>query len=616
MKLTRIFSLLLALIMALCVLAACGTGEPDLSGPGNKEGTFSIPTEYSYSMERDGATMSVKIHVEFQENQLTLTSQYEESNGEFSRSETEKSIYLLDEYGNVVREMREGIYTGGNSVYDYVYTDGGRRLRAVSSRSGGYSSDRFYVTAYAHNGDIVTSEEFYDQGSRGKEEKTYVYDKNGRLVKEASDRYGWTETYEYDEHGTVTKNLTTREDGDDTLREFKNEYSDGKLKRITGSSEADGEKQEVTLSVGKYESFKMTKGQYLCALLLSLYQDAEMFRGEGTGSGEIRYADGTVLVKAEQDGDGKVTRETYYLPEGKVDYVCEYTYHEGRLRTYTYRNAEGETLLTLNTDAAGSLLNAGENVEYEYDEQGNVVKMTVLHYDGSIDYIEEYDENGNLAKTHFYQDGAYGSTTEYDRENNTYTRMRLREDGSFEWCTVYDSATDFRLRDINYFDDGAYVIEEFDRATGHQISCVCYYAGGALYYEQEFDAFGRLTKETDYYESGALSSVQLFDENENCTELTGYDEDGSFLFHMTYEYDADDFYIKSVGYDEDGNLLWYSIPAYDEAGNIISESDYRPDGSLESRSERTYDEDGNLLTNVTYFYDEEGNLTGESHWDP
>ena len=348
MKLTRAFSLLLALIMALCVLAACDKA-PDLSGPGDKEGEFSIPTELSYSLEMEGAKMSVKINAEFKENELSLVMRMEQSKGEFSQTKAEKVSFLLDEYGNVVRQLNYDLDTL-RSADDYSYGENGV-LKEERSHSVDSAPSRF--TAYtAGEGDALNFTQYSSWGASDNGTLTRSYDEQGRLLSRTSS-YGVTVSYEYDDNGNAVKQTRKYSDGETSTQEFKNGYSSGRLKSITTMTEIEeGVEKELTLSVGSYKSFKMTKGQYVNIMLMLINQDAELFRGESAGSGEIRYADGTVYKKTEQNGN--TTKETYYLPEGKLDYICETVYENGKLRSKTFTDAEGEVTLSLTLDENGN----------------------------------------------------------------------------------------------------------------------------------------------------------------------------------------------------------------------------------------------------------------------
>ena len=355
MKLTRAFSLLLALIMALCVLAACNKA-PDLSGPGDKAGEFSIPTEYSYSAEVDGVKISAKINVTFKENELSLVMHYEQSKGEFSQTETEKRSYLLDEFGNVVREV--AYRTDGKIRYleDYFYGAYGAR---TEYRSHGVNTAPEEYTAYTAEGDTLTYTTYNRWGSGSTGKYTYTYDEQGRLLSETTN-YGSTTLYEYDDKGNLTKTTNTYGDEEPNVEEIKNAYSGSNLKSITRTEiDDEGVEHEIVISVGSYKSFKMTKGQYVCIMLMTMSNDPDMFRGEDAGSGEIRYADGTVYKKTEQNGN--TTKETFYLPEGKLDYICETVYENGKLRSKTITGADGEVSLSLNFDANG------DPIEPSYD---------------------------------------------------------------------------------------------------------------------------------------------------------------------------------------------------------------------------------------------------------
>lgn len=607
MKLVRFGSVLLALAMALCIFAGCGKGTPELSKPKDR----AFPTEFAATYQIDGAEVSITTDVAFAENQLTLTTRAT-LDGEPASPEPEKTIFLLDEYGNVVREIRYRRDGTLKSVEDYVYAADGRVIRSVSDDSySDFSTGGFLFVAYAYEGDAVKREGFYAHGPENATTRVRVYDENGRLVTETNDSFGWTRTYTYDEQGNLVKDALEGADNETSLTEYKNEYSDGRLTKVTSTYRG----KNTYTTVGKYETVQMTEGQYRCAMLLAMHQDPEMYRGGAGGSGEVRYADGKALKDAEVGQNGKPRKETYYLPDGSVQYTCEYAYDGDWLWAYTYRNAQGEPLLALNSDIKGKLLLSNDRLEYEFDSQGNVSKKTVRTANGEIDYVEEYDKAGEVAKKHDYTNGRVSRTTVYEPEAGTYTYTDYREDGSVGGISVRDIATGRELQHTYCYEDGARETTEYDPATGARIKNTGYDENGVVRDVTEYDpATDKTVKHTWYYESGEVSHLALFDGDGNFTEEITYKKNGAVESSAKHEHDANGVLTKSVYYDGDGNMTRYTVPTYDAWGNTVKQCDYLPDGSLFALTEWTFDENGNLLTEDSYTYDGQGNVTWEDHW--
>ena len=158
-------------------------------------------------------------------------------------------------------------------------------------------------------------------------------------------------------------------------------------------------------------------------------------------------------------------------------------------------------------------------IEYEYDQNDELVKESWYNTDGSLQRVYEYDTNGNMIKHSKYAytpDGALELyiITEFDAEGNIVKNSTFNSDGSLNdcWITEYD---------IN----------------GNKVKESRIVADGRLDYVKEYNANGNLILEMWYdYDSGSYMHIESeFDSNGNLTKEIWYDSDGT-VAHV-YEYD-------------------------------------------------------------------------------
>lgn len=338
----RTLALLLLLALTLAVFSVCGKNKSD---PG-EVAEYELPTKLTRALTMDGEKVSVTETVEFAKNQLSVTYDSETYTG------LGKTIYLLDEYGNIVRKVDyDGSGNAANSA-DYVYDGDGRRTRGVMDVHLTGSMIYSY-NVYTYSGDRVAVRD-YILGTGEPQELTMKYDKNGRLVQVGHQEEAIT--YEYDQYG----HIASRGHGGERS-EFELAYDDsGRLTGMVGELD----RTELNLSFGDYKTFQMTEGQYRCALLLLAMEDTEMYRGKSAGDSEkICYADGTPLKTCSYSDDGRLLTETFYLPDKEVEYTVRYSYDDGKLSGALYEDAKGKELLALSFDADG-------NPVVPYDGQG------------------------------------------------------------------------------------------------------------------------------------------------------------------------------------------------------------------------------------------------------
>lgn len=179
------------------------------------------------------------------------------------------------------------------------------------------------------------------------------------------------------------------------------------------------------------------------------------------------------MLQATGEAISNATYEYDYNPEGHL--VRKAGFYDGELDgevTYEY-DANGNLIYQSETKAT-SLGNAMAK-KCEYDEDGNLVKETLLESDGNVNrvYTYEYDENGKQILQHEFN-AAGEETLSYEL---------------CEWKYEYD-------------EEGR-VIEEWKEGTEH--------GGKYEHYEYEYDEHGNVCKKKDLtlhttYEYAPLSA--------------------------------------------------------------------------------------------------------------
>lgn len=179
------------------------------------------------------------------------------------------------------------------------------------------------------------------------------------------------------------------------------------------------------------------------------------------------------MLQATGEAISNATYEYNYNPEGLL--VRKAGFYDGELDgevTYEY-DANGN--LTYQSETKATSLGNAMAKKCEYDEDGNLVKETLLESDGNVNrvYTYEYDENGKQILQHEFN-AAGEETLSYEL---------------CEWKYEYDQ-------------EGR-VIEEWKEGTEH--------GGKHEHYKYEYDEYGNVCKKKDLtlhttYEYAPLSA--------------------------------------------------------------------------------------------------------------
>lgn len=239
--------------------------------------------------------------------------------------------------------------------------------------------------------------------------------------------------------------------------------------------------------------------------------------------------------------------------------------------------------------------------QYEYDTAGNVLRQSTQHlYDWSDEYSTtyneetteteyEYDAAGNLIR----KKSSHDSTNNYFQNSTEYSYgSHSKESGTEETSYEYDPAGNLiRMRymsnqelEENYVGDG----EDNDNSRKES---------DTWEYTYVYDNTGKLLKETEIYVSQTVWS-------------NGDESTNEYTYWTEYEYDDNGYpsrMSRFVDYRPDSPIGWEEYE-YDQSGNLLRE--------IEEHSiiEYEYDADGNQLKE-TYYYDGKEQHRTENEYD-
>ena len=287
----------------------------------------------------------------------------------------------------------------------------------------------------------------------------------------------------------------------------------------------------------------------LC-LVLSLGVLSACGKGDSTGA-EPESVQAVVEATTEQDtveptSEGVTVSEetTTSEPEIKTVYLLSKEVHYG-----------GDTELLLFT-------------EYEYNDQGNLIKKTGYDETGAVSDVMEYDIHGNQISEIYYREGSVDLALEYKNEYDdkgcmVKTTVTFIDDGALRNTMEYEYDSKGNLiKEVEYFADGneGSVCEYDDKGNMTKLIVRIQSVSGEIVSyspnttEYEYDSHDNITKQTTYTEEGTFVYVKEYEyDDDRIMKKTNYEEDGSLYSVMEYEYDSHDNLIKEVSYDEDGS---------------------------------------------------------------
>lgn len=300
--------------------------------------------------------------------------------------------------------------------------------------------------------------------------------------------------------------------------------------------------------------------------------------------------------------------------------VTEHLAEGNQVTRYTYKKLDN---LSWITSISGNC--CGFNVKYEYDEQGNMLKMTDAN--GKV-YTYTYDANGNMMTAtdpaggkSSYTYSNFDKISSYkDAKGNQYTMSydgdgnltQLVAPGNNIYTATYNSMGDI----ISSTDPKGNVFAYNYDAYGNPATVT-----GPEGYSATlaYDARGNLLSFTDSRGYSSTAEYDILDRLKKITdpisnaERFSYDAQGNLVTYVNknnetslYSYDASNRLVHTA--DPTGNQSWLT---YDNMDNITGiknplgfETKYTYD--KRNRVSSAKDAEGNV---VTYNYDANGNIT-------
>ena len=341
-----------------------------------------------------------------------------------------------------------------------------------------------------------------------------------------------TDEHEYVVEGNIVKEIGYNEDGSSYVKQECEYDSAGNIVRKIAYGEDD--------SISTYECEYDSTGTIIKVIEYCEdgTSDEHEFDSIGNQTKEIRYnEDGSI---ASEGGDRSfLTRGRSLISHEWDEY--EYDSAGNKIKGMDY-DESGDVSFWCEYDSARNISKAmyRDSEVYEYDNTGNVVKITLSL--GSRKIETEHDSAGRVIKsTQYYYNNdngriEYWTEFEYNGENsNTYKTISYNEDGSLR--------SEEEVRNTTFGIFGFPTI----------IKRISYESGGITLTWS--DHFGNTAQAKVL---GLHAGLTEKDESGNTTKITGYNsEDGSFQGYMELEYNDTGYITKIMAYNRDGDItLW------------------------------------------------------------
>ncbi len=411
-------------------------------------------TNYSYNNETGelATTYSEYTACEYDENgNVTYSEEYYIEEGKKEIIVYEENTY--DENGNLIHEKW---YNTEDNYYDteYVYDKNGFLVKETEKRSYGVTVTEYTVNEKGYAVTTKTTFNYTEESSGAvtisEFETVYEYDEEGRQLKVVNTYSNGTTTSTenaYNEQGDIIKQTEIDIEGkvNDSLFEYEY-FENGEVRKETnilnrfGKSSMKSEYDEYGNVTREYTDEKSRTYEYT-------------YNEQGLIATELRTLDGKQMFEYTYDENGNLIKEVRYNPEepdNKTEYT--YTYDEKNNRTTYSVTNNGITdtdKFTYVYDEAGRMLEkttvtstGSENkTTYEYDANGNQIKVSWIDKDGNIGgYIEHtYDEDNNLIKTvRLYSDrnNEMPYTVNYTYNENGILISELTENHDYAAATL------------------------------------------------------------------------------------------------------------------------------------------------------------------------------------
>ncbi|MBQ3351048.1 MAG: right-handed parallel beta-helix repeat-containing protein [Thermoguttaceae bacterium] len=435
---------------------------------------------------------------------------------------------------------------------------------------------------------------------------TYAYDSTNAYLTCVTWSDGRTISYDYETEGAAISAMKSIDYADGTHQYFT--YDD--LGRVY-ESHLDNNTQSVTYQLGNTADTLFTYSIYSgedyqgTVYLNENGQTARTTDALGNTTSYLYDAHGWLVQTV--DANGGITQFVYdeignvvsisdaaglpleftYTPSGQLAELTdsagnktEFVYDEfGNLTTMT-RADQTFTSYTYNDDGTVNTYTtrAGETFVYAYNADGTVASVTLSTEANPVAY--EYDEKGNLVKI---TDSNGDETAMTYNASGQLTKVTYANGRYLEYA--YDDAG----RQTSITDGGSYHIKYAYNALGQLAQVIDGANGNAVLTAYEYDAKGYLVKETN----GAGTYTQYaYDSLGYLTSKTTKNASGETLSSFDYTYDA--LGLISTLTTLDGTWTY----GYDPVGQVTSEVFVGLNASDNYSASYVYDVNGNRTSAV------------------
>lgn len=538
---------------------------------------------------------------------LIMTGLSYENGNEFKYEYKDGKAILRDELNSIVYYVQydsAGLKTHEykNSVL-YEFDTEGRIVKHseyVHGLENGTDTKPYEVYSYEYSEDglLQTITEIENTNYDGPTRKIYFeYDSNGVCIRKLDTDSYTTSEETYDKSGNIIKRIEYKTYGGELKSQYDYIYDNGILLRIdsvTSPASAGGYVNGYKLydkagnEIEEYTQYNGSPGEFVYSYSINEYGDkmfADMSRIFSNGyRSHIYTAKGAVqqLIPADAlkdilyDSDGyPVIGYAYGFNDktGENTFIDPFSFSESNI---------GGSYSEREYDASGneiSLTFYDENFipryskKTEYDTYGR--KMYETHYENSIfggnhlvfTCSYEYDENGDISKVSTVSWNSDNQRAEYYFKSGLLYQCIINSDVKITFDYTDSGKLDAKTVSYQYSTAVISLSVKYTDLNSNYIDSIS--VNDRTY---DFDASGHLIKEI---ESGFDSAVKT---------------------RYTYEYDSMDRLIRTVAVNENGITVYESDIEYNDSG------DAHGDSHVMSRTVITYDESGTVLSNKEYIY--------------
>ena len=440
--------------------------------------------------------------------------------------------YDYDSMGRII-----SLTDGNGNVYNYTYDERSRKTNLTvknPSNSVVYTESYDYNEVDGDDNSVVTT----STGSGGFVVSAQYTNKYGELVKETSGTGEDMSTTQY-AYNYVGDKISEISPKGKTVSEITNLSDNGAGTRVVTTDYYDNQTIVKYDMLGRVIETQDGNGNKVYST----------YNSQGLLSSETRKIDGNDSVKTYvYDNNGNVKQES--VTSNKIGETAA-------VNTNYYDYDSMNRLIKTNTDEPGETL-------YEYDDNGNITKMTTgaVNGTGGVSTTYEYDSQNRLVKT----TDPMGYTETYTYDNNSNMTNMVDKNGVSVTTTyngINSPVTETRVNSdgmhmkLYTYYSGTSMVEKVATSIPNNFNLV-------YQMEYEYDTRGLITKTTSTANEGTECAYE-YDEDGNQTGVyVKYDGGTVENLKNTYNYIGQ---LTEVKDERDNKVL--AEYTYDNAGNLV-----------------------------------------------